>query len=203
MTDVVEPAWMTGEAGDILQEFYERMQESLVVLAMARQGLNKRRNDMEIQELPPHSDATHSIVESGLISASVRRERLLELLKQGLEDGQSEASVALSQQWMVLTYALWDENFRKRIADAAGVAKNDVAIDALGDLRHMRHDIAHHLGIASKGHSARCVEFQWFDVGDVVFMGPQREREFVSALPGYRRVMPRTRPPDEASPGAR
>jgi hypothetical protein len=182
---------MNGEAGEILEEFYERVRESLVILTLTRRGLNHVITEFAgWVPQPGNPDPTISIgpepASPGVMtSATIHRSKLFELLDEGGGEGHGQAFVAQSQQWIVLTYAMWDENFRPRIAAAAGVEKNDIAIDALGDLRHMRHDIAHHLGIASADHSARCVELKWFDIGDQIHIAPHQIREFVEALPGY------------------
>lgn len=40
---------------------------------------------------------------------------------------------------VVFIYQYWDEDLRQQLADAAGVAKNEVRSDVFGEVRHLRH----------------------------------------------------------------
>jgi hypothetical protein len=44
-------------------------------------------------------------------------------------------------------FEYWEGQVRQRIADIRGVTKDDVRIDALGDLRRLRGSIIHHDGV--------------------------------------------------------
>jgi hypothetical protein len=48
---------------------------------------------------------------------------------------------------IVFIYAYWDEEIRPQIAQIRGVQKNEVRIDAFGDLRILRQSIVHHGGV--------------------------------------------------------
>ena len=54
----------------------------------------------------------------------------------------------VGQMWAVMVYALWEHQYRPALATALGIAIDDVKVDALGDLRHMRNDIVHCDGTA-------------------------------------------------------
>jgi hypothetical protein len=191
MTHDDEPAWADGEAREILHEFYTRVGESLVILTLSRRGLDLVHNDFaEIRARSSQPDPTVTVAPHPLgavgqdATARIRVSKLFELL----DEGNGHAYAALSQQWIVLTFAMWEGNFRPRIAKAAGLKPKKIAIDALGDLRHMRNDIAHHLGIATRTNSGRCVSLRWFKRGEVVQMSPEQALEFVRALPGHELV---------------
>src|ERR1700735_12203 len=74
----------------------------------------------------------------------------------------------LGQQWAVMVYAQWEHSFRPRLAAAAKIELDDVKDDLMGDIRHLRHDILHHSGVATKEHSARYKVLQWFEPGDPI-----------------------------------
>jgi len=62
----------------------------------------------------------------------------------------------LTQQWIVTVYTGWDAEFRGRLAAVHEVDKEQIRADFFGDLRHLRNDIVHHRGLASREHSTRC-----------------------------------------------
>lgn len=84
----------------------------------------------------------------------------------------------LTQQWIVTVYTGWDAEFRKRLARAHGVDENAIEADFFGDLRHLRHDIVHHRGLATSEHSARCATIlqRTLNPGDPIYL---RDGEFV------------------------
>ncbi|MGV0646767.1 hypothetical protein ABQE44_25640 [Mycolicibacterium sp. XJ2546] len=58
-------------------------------------------------------------------------------------------------QWFAYMHAIWDEQFRERIAEFYSSAdepleKNDVLVDFFGDLRRIRNDFVHRKGIADE-----------------------------------------------------
>lgn len=50
---------------------------------------------------------------------------------------------------IVFLFAYWNEEVRPQIAAVRGVKPNDVKVDALGDLRHIRKSIIHNKGVLS------------------------------------------------------
>lgn len=85
----------------------------------------------------------------------------------------------LGQQWLVTTHALWEEEYRARIAATLGGAKNDLGNSLFGDINKMRNDIVHHRGIASRGKSGRCEVLRWFEDGDVMNITSRHIDEFI------------------------
>jgi hypothetical protein len=74
--------------------------------------------------------------------------------------------------WIVNVFGTWEERFRGEIAQELGLSER-LACDPMGDLRRMRNDIAHHLGIATRGNTGRCSVLTWFQPGTVI--SPRRE----------------------------
>src|SRR5690349_13836078 len=75
--------------------------------------------------------------------------RLSDAVRQVQDDGPVET--LLGQQWIVSVYALWEEEYRPRLAEAHGRTPTEETYPLLGDLRRLRHDVIHHRGIASAG----------------------------------------------------
>jgi hypothetical protein len=88
----------------------------------------------------------------------------------------------LGQQWAVMIYAQWEHSFRPRLAAVAGIEPNDVKDDLMGDIRHLRHDILHHSGIATQKHAARCKVLRWFEAGDPISISSKRVTEFMDLV---------------------
>jgi hypothetical protein len=56
---------------------------------------------------------------------------------------------------IVFVFAYWNEQIRPELARARGVEPNDVKLDALGDLRILRHSIVHDSGHVSAAEHAK------------------------------------------------
>lgn len=90
----------------------------------------------------------------------------------------------LGTQWLVSFYALWDEEYRPRLAAAHGVAPDLVRADLLGDLRLLRNDVVHHREVASTGNTGRCKLLgHWFRIGDRMILKNAHVEEFVQRFP--------------------
>jgi hypothetical protein len=89
---------------------------------------------------------------------------------------------ALGQQWVVMVASQWNDHYRQRLADAKGIAKNDVADPYLADVNRMRNDVVHHRGIATKRNTGRCEQLRWFDVGEPIHVMPAHIAEFMAYL---------------------
>ncbi|MFJ2834205.1 hypothetical protein ACIO52_02465 [Nocardia sp. NPDC087230] len=90
---------------------------------------------------------------------------------------------AVSRLWVVWFYALWDEHYRHKLAEAHGCEPNAFQHDYFGDLRKLRHDTAHGKGIARKGYSASCSVLRSFPVGDRVVLRHTHFREIIEMIP--------------------
>jgi hypothetical protein len=49
---------------------------------------------------------------------------------------------------IVMAYQYWEDNYRELLADAFGIAKNDLKVPIFGDLRFLRRSIIHYQGRA-------------------------------------------------------
>ena len=90
--------------------------------------------------------------------------------------------VILGQAWVSSLYAAWEHHFRATIAKAVGVLQPEVMSDIMGDLRLIRHDIEHELGIATRANSGRCVRHQWTAVDQSIEIGLQEIKEFMQLI---------------------
>jgi hypothetical protein len=78
----------------------------------------------------------------------------------------------LGQQWVVMVAAQWNDHYRRRIADALGIERNDVVEPVMADINRLRNDILHHRGVATSGNAGRCEVLHWFDVGETIRITP-------------------------------
>jgi hypothetical protein len=91
-------------------------------------------------------------------------------------------SRTLGQQWIVLVASLWNDHYRDRLAQAKGVAKNEVRDRYLADINRMRNDIVHHRGIATAHNTGRCEVLKWFSVGEEMHVYAAHIAELVAYL---------------------
>jgi hypothetical protein len=68
---------------------------------------------------------------------------------------------------LVLIYQYWEDHYRQKIADLAGIKdKDEIKLDIMGDLAYLRNSIIHNNGFASK--NKKCKILDWFEVGDEI-----------------------------------
>lgn len=79
--------------------------------------------------------------------------RAQDFLGVNLEAGFNEQQVCWSI--IVFLFAFWDEQVRPKLAAVRGVDQHDVKVDALGDLRHIRHAIVHNKGVLPSAKHAK------------------------------------------------
>lgn len=99
----------------------------------------------------------------------------------------------LTQQWIVTVYTGWESEFRVRIAAARGVDEGSVRAEFFGDLRHLRNDIVHNRGVASREHSTKCKAVLKRELrhGDPVYLRDD-ELQWVSLLIPWAALLGRT-----------
>lgn len=107
--------------------------------------------------------------------------RLSEAVSQVQDNGPVEA--LLGRQWIVAVYALWEEEYRPRLAKARGRSQAEEMYPLLGDLRRLRNDVVHHRGMATASGAGRCEVLRWFQPGEVILVDGQHFGEFIQVFP--------------------
>jgi hypothetical protein len=98
---------------------------------------------------------------------------------------------SLGHQWVVFMYALWEHEFRPRLAAAHGCDTDTLTFPLLGDLRLLRHDILHCRAIATTENTGRCeVIGHWFQPGEPIRIGQEHLREFFRLFPWDEMAIP-------------
>jgi hypothetical protein len=93
------------------------------------------------------------------------------------------AETRLGQQWIVFLYALWEHEYRPRLAVAHNRDPNDERYPLIGDLRLIRNDVIHHRGVATSTNTGRCKVLQWFQPGETIILRGQHFEEFIRIFP--------------------
>jgi hypothetical protein len=98
-------------------------------------------------------------------------------------------SVAYAQ-WFAYVHAIWEEQFRDRIAaffnigksDGEELEKNDVRSDLFGDIRWIRNDFVHNKGIVDE--CARAKVLSWgFSKGKAIEITPEQMLSLIRLFP--------------------
>jgi len=69
----------------------------------------------------------------------------------------------------VLIYQYWEDYYRARMAEVLDMSADDLEVDIMGDLRHIRRSVIHHRAIAIDD-IERCKIIRWFAPGDDIFI---------------------------------
>lgn len=70
---------------------------------------------------------------------------------------------------IVFNFAMWEEEYRQKIADELKMSKADILCDVMGDLRIFRNWIVHNNGIANKDVS-KLTCMNWYKKGDAIII---------------------------------
>jgi hypothetical protein len=102
-------------------------------------------------------------------------------------DHYPELQSIVYSQWFTYIHAIWDEQFRERIAaffstPEQPLAKNDVTNDFFGDIRRIRNDYVHRKGVADE--SAKVKLPTWsFDKGEPLDITTEQLLSLVDLFP--------------------
>jgi hypothetical protein len=172
---------------DILVDFGEFLNEALVAHAFAVLGVVELRR-VHREKVPEHQRGWDPVIlvnaRSGDSSppdhdACVSLSQALELMRDG---GPIEAR--LSQQWIVSTFAAWEEWIRPRMAKVHGCDERGLMFPLFGDLRHLRNDVVHHGGIATGKNAGKCKFFgNWLSAGDEILLTADALGSFLRLVP--------------------
>lgn len=100
--------------------------------------------------------------ESGQIISAIPNFHIIKGLKRDGPISQVIAHGMLS--WI---YYAWENRFRSMIAGELGVSKNEVVSDLMGDIRILRHKIAHNLGFLNKDLKKLKI-INWLEQGPII-----------------------------------
>jgi hypothetical protein len=81
--------------------------------------------------------------------------------------------VFLGNLLLVSIFSFWEENYRSLIALELSIAKEQLLIPVLGDIRLLRNDIIHHSAVATE-RIERCEVLRWFKPGDRISLEEQQ-----------------------------
>jgi hypothetical protein len=119
-------------------------------------------------------------------------------------DNYPEVQAVAYAQWFTYTFALWEEQFRGRIAasfDQLGdtrIRRSDVLHDYFGDIRLLRNDFVHNKGICKE--SADLKVLQWGLIcGRPIEISAEQMMSLIDRFPRDElRIEPSPQPPGES-----
>jgi hypothetical protein len=167
----------------VVDELRTFLNDSLAALSYATLGLMREREALAELGTQDNPDPTIHIVPN-LTEPVVpyTRWKLSEARVQLARSGPVEQR--LSQQWIVYTYTAWEHGYRARLEAAHGYESGRLKVPLFGDLRRLRNDVVHHLGVATQENSGRCeVVGHWVTIGEPIHVGSKRLAEFWGLVP--------------------
>jgi hypothetical protein len=180
-----------GSARTILDELRQDLNDLMTAHGFACMGLRRMRE--YFASAPKHlEDPDPMIPLEGVVSENPdwpknpvwlpnAEWRLSEAIMQVQDQGPVET--LLGRQWIVSVYALWEEEYRPRLAAAHGRDKKEEKYPLLGDLRRLRIDVIHHRGIATARWTGGCEVLSWFQPDEVIRVDGRHFGEFLRLFP--------------------
>ena len=136
------PQPVINQAVKILDTFRDYCQRQYLACFYAQMGVNYERerfNPAPANRLTVGSQLPDAPQLPGRsVIAEINQSDLYEALKPDGDFCNQHANALV-----VFIYHLWDDNFRKKIADVLSISKNEVECDLMGDVREIRHRIIH------------------------------------------------------------
>jgi hypothetical protein len=170
----------------VLSDLRAFLNDSVAAYATALSGVRIQAGELAAFPTPPpeNPDPTyHLFTDDPNLPGSKRLAdwRMSEAKIQMAKGGPVET--ILGQQWIVFVFSGWEEEYRRRLADALGCLPNDLRFPLIGDLRRLRNDVVHHHGIATARNAARCEVLHWFTEGDQIRLDTDHIVEFNERFP--------------------
>jgi hypothetical protein len=173
------------EVEAVLQGLRGALNNSLAAVGFTSSALREFHKSVEAHQVYPENPDPMYYLGTGdpnVTMAPYAAWRRSQVLDQVQPDG--PVDTLLGYQWIALFYAEWDEYHRPRLAKALGCGTKSVRIPLMGDLRRLRHDVIHGLGIASKEWTGRCeVLGHWFSPGERIALRGPHYNEFYTLFP--------------------
>ena len=107
----------------------------------------------------------------------------LDLIRQG-----GEVEQLAYRGWITDMFALWEKPSRPNMRKAHKVGLLDASnlilpqVDAMGDLRLIRNDIAHNDAVVSKGAHNKCSVLKWFAAGEQIILNTDNVLDFLNHM---------------------
>lgn len=156
---------------ELLKEFKSEFRRNSGIIAFTRVGLKKFTDSFQWTIGPENPDPS---IWLGRMAPTVPNARAdAQWHKSEIEsaiDPHGWLQKVNSQSWIALTEARWECYFRPSIAKLAGVDKNNITSEVMADIHHMRNDVMHNKGFASKGHTLRNKVLKRFGIGQEIIL---------------------------------
>jgi hypothetical protein len=167
-----------------------------MAVLLASSGLDRLRNEIAALPRSPENPDPQFVVGSGdpnkpdfSAYVSAAYSHVLALSAPG-----GLGHSLLDQLWIVYVFETWEEDVRARLAAARGVSRNDVRASYFGDLRHLRNDVVHHAGIATRRNTGKCELIgDWFAIGDPIRLTGAQIRTLIYDLFPEAELLPSAR----------
>lgn len=133
---------------DVMGEFIDAFDELVFCLHLSSRGMEMVGEDMAKNKV--HDDQQTWIGSNLEVKPKFHaRIKTLECIEKSKKDGHFSNVVAKSL--LCTMYSSWDEDFRHRVAAAAGYEAAYLECPLMGDLRKIRHCVIHKKSIVPKG----------------------------------------------------
>lgn len=101
-----------------------------------------------------------------------------------LEDLERDGAVEqlAYRAWVVEVYSRWEHEFRPRFKAAVGPTGILPQINVMNDLRHIRNDLIHAHGQATKEHCGKCEVLRWFQPEEQMIFSTRHVLDFVHQM---------------------
>ncbi len=84
---------------------------------------------------------------------------------------------------LVMIYSYWDDHFREEVALITGLEKReDLKINVLGDIRHLRNAIVHNRGVATSECETKTIDLKFFKHGDQILIESKIMGQIIESL---------------------
>jgi len=140
----------------IMEEFIDACDEYLFCLVFSVQGIEEKGKELKKMRF---SKGQRLWIASDLETDQKMHARMdiKNLVKRCAKNG--HFTYELTKSLLCVIYAMWDENFRHRIAAAYGCEPEEVRCPLMGDLRKIRHCTIHHKSVVPENG----IHFEYLD----------------------------------------
>ncbi|MGA6208037.1 hypothetical protein ACPESR_25120 [Nocardia testacea] len=94
------------------------------------------------------------------------------------------------RMWLPSIFAVWEEDYRLRLARLHQCKPRDLLIPYFGDLKKLRNDVTHRKGEARADGAATCQVLRWFSAGEKIALQHKHFADAIDKFPWAELAMP-------------
>lgn len=167
----------------IVKELFGIYLDTLMGFQLTLNGVENTRNNLASEKGETIEQINrYSFRHTTFFSERIHEETLGDFIIRMSKDGRNTTFAA--NMCIISIFHYWEDHYRKAIADALNISKEDLKTDIIGDIRLLRNSIVHHNAIALK-EIEKCKILNLFKEHDIIKLSREDILYIINGVKNY------------------